>query len=347
MGRRFPNTPPPRPSAGRSTSGSSTPPPTPTTPRGGYSDRGLPTNNQITFSSNRPEPTKAARQARMVGDLARSQQADAQQIDQPTEGEPNSSQDSVLDAADMKQRLPSGSMYDEAPEDADGPADDYKQKNERFKEELDLKNRRGRQFNSAASNSDGMTESSNKESPANGSSPKNPSRSPVSPAEESRRSAQLLKRQQGDSKSLLQNKLAASNPALDKLQNVSVPGLGVSGSQLMDTGSRISDLISAGSGVGLLWSVPKANITAANRYINSRILYFGYRSPKERAANPGTKYLDMLDVVIAIVVDLIATVYLLPVIGTIAAIIIVAAVFVLGAAYLAPLIGELAVQLMN
>ena len=132
----------------------------------------------------------------------------------------------------------------------------------------------------------------------------------------------------------------------EKLGNDALHKVGVSKKQVAELGGRITTLLSAGSGLGLVWAAPKANITAANRYINSRILYFGYRSPKERAENPGTKYLDMIDVIIAAIVNLVATIYLLPVIGMVAAIILVVAVLVLGAEYLRPIIGELVTQLM-
>lgn len=348
MGRRFPDTPPPRPSGGRSTSGSSTPSPAPTTPRGGYSDQGLPTNNQITFSSSRTEPTKAARQARMVGDLARNQQADAQQDEQQSGEQNESYQPSVLDAANMNQRLPSGSMYDEAPEDADGPADDYKQKNERFREEQALAAQRGKQFNSSdasgTQNSD-SAEEQNSQEPG-----QNPNRPKASTAQLAKRTALLLKQQQElariqDANERRKKEIALSDDA-EKLGNDALHKVGVSKKQVEELGGRITTLLSAGSGLGLVWAAPKANITAANRYINSRILYFGYRSPKERAENPGTKYLDMIDVIIAATVNLVATIYLLPVIGMVAAIILVVAGIVLGASYLGPIIGELVTQLM-
>jgi hypothetical protein len=287
----------------------------------------------------------------MVGDLARSQQADARQADQvadqSAEGETRSSSDSVLDAANMKQRLPSGSLYDEAPEDADGPANDYKQKNENFRQEQALAAQRGRQFNSATSNSDGMTESSDQESSESRSSPNNAPRRSVDPAEESRRATQLAQRQQTDARIVdLKNTPSSSGGGLQQIQNAPLPVVGASGSQLAAAGARMSNLLSAASGFGIIWALPIANLTAINRYLNSRLLVFGYRPPEEREAS-GNKFLNMLDVVMAIIVNLIATVYLLPLIGMIAAIILVAAIFVLGAAYLTPLIGELATQLMN
>ncbi len=118
-----------------------------------------------------------------------------------------------------------------------------------------------------------------------------------------------------------------------KLMDDGLHTAGVSKGQLLELGERISTLMAAGTGIGLVLAAPKANITAANRYVNSRILYFGYRSPEERAKNPGTKYLDMIDVMIAFIVNLIATWYMLPVIGVILVIILVVAVAVVASQF--------------
>lgn len=235
----------------------------------------------------------------------------------------------------MNARLPSGNPHDDAePEELT-----QKERAVRFREEQAQSLKRAEQFSGPSDS----TTSPRDQEPSQEETPRNNLQRRTAPEQ----TAELIYQQQAQLAGQRAQE-AAKDAELQQLQQGFFSDLrsGASPQQFKETIVRVNRLLAAKSGIGLGWALFSANMLLVNKVFNSSLLP-GYKNPKEKAAHPGMQFTDLVDIGIALITNIIAAVYLLPVIGMLAAIFLVIAVAALGTAYLAPLIGDLAFQLMH